>query len=78
MLTNELFSQSFIKQLLSKHKKTSNTSKNAYHQILQGPSKNHIKYVAKGCSSTWNNRWILHTAHIPIYYRASFFIQISQ
>jgi hypothetical protein len=31
------------------------------------PQKNVIKYIVMGCSSTWNNRWVLQTAHIPIY-----------
>ncbi len=66
-MENELFPQIFIKQLPFKAHKTSNTSKNAYHQILTPPSKKVIKYIAKGCSSTWNNRWVLQTAHIPIY-----------
>jgi hypothetical protein len=70
-MENELFPQIFIKQLPFKAHKTSNTSKNAYHQILTPPSKKVIKYIAKGCSSTWNNRWVLQTAHIPIYYVAA-------
>lgn len=72
-MENELFPQIFIKQLPFKAHKTSNTSKNAYHQILTPPSKKVIKYIAKGCSSTWNNRWVLQTAHIPIYYQTYLF-----
>jgi hypothetical protein len=49
-MENELFPQLFIKQLPFKAHKTSNTSKNAYHQILTPPSKKVIKYIAKGCS----------------------------
>ncbi len=41
---------------------------NAYPQILRGPSRKGIKYIAKGSSSTWNNRRVLQTAHIPIYW----------
>ena len=42
-MENEIFPQLFLKQLPFKAQKTSNTSKNAYHQILLGPSKNVIK-----------------------------------
>jgi len=34
--------------------------------------KNDTKCIAFGCSSTWNNRWVLQTAHIPIYYHLVF------